>query len=65
MIWPCAIVTPEKDWISRFNGSLETKKEKDNTVFMFLLNSFQKETNKTSDKRTEKKKKIFHVEFNI
>ena len=33
MIWPCAIVTPEKDWISRFNGSLETKKEKDNTVF--------------------------------
>lgn len=35
---------------------IRNKKEKDNTVFMFLLNSFEKETNKTSDKIPEKKK---------
>lgn len=33
MIWLCVIVMLEKDWIFRFNGLLEIKKEKDNIVF--------------------------------
>lgn len=37
-------------WIIR-----NKKKKKIIQFLMFLLNSFQKETNKTSDKRTEKK----------